>query len=219
MLYLARSLSQLHFGSLMAVYADSNRENGREAWPEEPEMRQIQLAEEEFYRYLSQVFFKTPGAVYAVWKENGRYVSALRLEPYRDGLLLEALETAPEQRRKGFCRRADTGGNSASLREKRSSILMWTSETCHSLKVHEKCGFRRVADFCRLRGRFGESENVHPVLGRQNLRMTLVIRRVLLFLTDSPRSGAFLPENSGCFPQRSPEAAGGFPAAPMPCGA
>ncbi len=24
---------------------------------------------------------------------------------------------------------------------------MWTSETCHSLKVHEKCGFRRVADF------------------------------------------------------------------------
>ena len=61
MLYLARSLSQLHFGSLMAVYADANRENGREAWPEEPEMRQIQLAEEEFYRYLSQVFFKTPG--------------------------------------------------------------------------------------------------------------------------------------------------------------
>ena len=30
MLYLARSLSQLHFGSLMAVYADANRENGRE---------------------------------------------------------------------------------------------------------------------------------------------------------------------------------------------
>ena len=39
MLYLARSLSQLHFGSLMAVYADANRENGRESWPEEPEMR------------------------------------------------------------------------------------------------------------------------------------------------------------------------------------
>ena len=29
MLYLARNLSQLHFGSLMAVYADANRENGR----------------------------------------------------------------------------------------------------------------------------------------------------------------------------------------------
>ena len=71
MLYLARSLSQLHFGSLMAVYSDANRENGRGSWPEEPEMRQIQLAEADFYRYLSQVFFKTPGAVYAVWEENG----------------------------------------------------------------------------------------------------------------------------------------------------
>ena len=37
MLYLARSLSRLHFSSLMAVYAESNRENGREFWPEEPE--------------------------------------------------------------------------------------------------------------------------------------------------------------------------------------
>lgn len=61
MLYLARSLSRLHFSSLMAVYAESNRENGREFWPEEPEMRQIQLAEEDFYRYLSQVFFRSPG--------------------------------------------------------------------------------------------------------------------------------------------------------------
>ena len=30
MLYLARSLSRLHFSSLMAVYAESNRENGWE---------------------------------------------------------------------------------------------------------------------------------------------------------------------------------------------
>ena len=64
MLYLARSLSRLHFSSLMAVYAESNRENGREFWPEEPEMRQIQLAEEDFYRYLSQVFFRSTGDIY-----------------------------------------------------------------------------------------------------------------------------------------------------------
>ena len=135
MLYLARSLSRLHFSSLMAVYAESNRENGREFWPEEPEMRQIQLAEEDFYRYLSQVFFRSPGAVYAVWEENGRYVSALRLEPYRDGLLLEALETAPEQRRKGFA--------AALIR----AVQCFLEGNLSSLKVHEKCGFRRVADF------------------------------------------------------------------------
>ena len=146
MLYLARSLSRLHFSSLMAVYAESNRENGREAWPEEPEMRQIQLAEEEFYRYLSQVFFKTPGAICAVWEESGRYVSALRLEPYRDGLLLEALETDPGQRRRGYAAGLieavqtylGEGGKLYSHVDKRN---------IPSLKTHEKCGFRRVADF------------------------------------------------------------------------
>lgn len=145
MLYLARNLSQLHFGSLMAVYADANRENGREAWPEEPEMRQIQLAEEEFYRYLSQVFFKTPGAICAVWEKSGRYVSALRLEPYRDGLLLEALETDPEQRRRGYAAGLieavqtylGEGGKLYSHVDKRN---------LPSLKTHEKCGFRRIAD-------------------------------------------------------------------------
>ena len=145
MLYLAHSLSQLHFSSLMTVYAESNRENGREFWPEEPEMRQIQLAEEDFYRYLEQVFFRSPGAVYAVWEENGRYVSALRLEPYRDGLLLEALETAPEQRRKGYA---------AALIRAVQAFLGAGKIYSHvdkrnlpSLKVHETCGFRRIADF------------------------------------------------------------------------
>ena len=145
MLYLAHSLSQLHFGSLMAVYGESNRENGREFWPEEPEMRQIQLAEEDFYRYLEQVFFRTPGAVYAVWEENGGYVSALRLEPYRDGLLLEALETAPEQRQKGYA---------AALIQAVQVFLGEGKIYSHvdrrnlpSLKVHEACGFRRIADY------------------------------------------------------------------------
>ena len=148
MLYLARSLSQLHFGSLMAVYADANRENGRIFWPEEPEMRQIQLAEQDFYRYLSQVFFKTLGANYAVWEENGRYVSALRLEPYRDGLLLEALETAPEQRRKGYAA-ALVQAVQLSLRQS-GSVRIYShvdKRNLPSLKTHEKCGFRRAADY------------------------------------------------------------------------
>lgn len=110
MLYLARSLSRLHFSSLMAVYAESNRENGREFWPEEPEMRQIQLAEEDFYRYLSQVLFRSPGAVYAVWEENGRYVSALRLEPYLGRAFTGSAGDCPGAAAKGVCRRADTGG-------------------------------------------------------------------------------------------------------------
>lgn len=148
MLYLAEKMSALHFGSLMAVYAESNRENGRVFWPEESEMRQMQLAEEDFYNYLSQVFFKTPGAMYAVWKENERYVSALRLEPYRDGLLLEALETAPAQRRKG-CAAALIQAVQVFLRQ-RGSVKLYShvdKQNLPSLKTHEACGFRRTADY------------------------------------------------------------------------
>ena len=222
MLYLARSLSRLHFSSLMAVYAESNRENGREFWPEEPEMRQIQLAEEDFYRYLSQVFFRSPGTFYAVWKENGRYVSALRLEPYRDGLLLEALETALEQRRKGFAA-ALIRAVQCFLEGKTKLYSHVDKRNLSSLKVHRKMRLPPRRGLCRLRGRFGESENVHPVFGTTkppyDFGHTEVFRDGACALTYLPRSGAFLPENSGCFPQRSPEAAGGFPAAPMPCGA
>ena len=90
-------------------------------------MRQIQLAEEEFYRYLSQVFFKTPGAICAVWEESGRYVSALRLEPYRDGLLLEALDSQTKLRRRGYA-----GGLIEAVQTYLgSSIPTWTNETCH----------------------------------------------------------------------------------------
>ena len=102
MLHLARNLTQLRFGSLMEIYEEANREHGQMLWPDEPEMRQIQLSEQDFYRYLNEGFFRTPGAVYAVWEAGGQYVSALRLEPYRDGLLMEALETTPEQRRRGY---------------------------------------------------------------------------------------------------------------------
>ena len=95
----AKKIHELAFGKLMEVYEEGNLKNGRELYPEESESRQIALAEQDFYQYLQQIFFRTPGAVYYVLEEGGRYISALRLEPYRDGMLLEALETAPNQRR------------------------------------------------------------------------------------------------------------------------
>ena len=144
-LKLSYKLNELSFGKLMEVYTESNLENGKEFWPEEPRQRQIALAEQEFYNYLQQVFFKTDGAFYVVWEQENRYLSALRLEPYRDGLLLEALETAPEQRRRGYAK--------ALIR----NVLMHAGSTkiyshvgkrnMASLRTHESCGFRTISDF------------------------------------------------------------------------
>lgn len=144
MLITAKTLNELNFSKLMQVYAEGNLENGREFWPGEAEQRQMMLAEQEFYNYLRQVFFRTEGAVYLVWEERGQYVSALRLEPYRDGLLLEALETAPEERRKGYARRLIKAALERYGEQKIYSHI--SRRNLASLRTHEACGFRKLLD-------------------------------------------------------------------------
>lgn len=143
-LVVAQSLRELSFGKLMEVYSESNLENGRDLWPNETEGRLLALAEQEFYNYLQQVFFRTSGAQYLIWEADGCYVSALRLEPYRDGLLLEALETAPQHRGKGYA----AALMQAAL-ESAGSMKVYShvgKKNAASLRVHEKCGFMRISE-------------------------------------------------------------------------
>ncbi len=145
MLQYAENMGALRFSALMAVYAEGNQENGREFWPEEPEAREIALAEQDFCNYLQQVFFKTPGAVYAIWEVDGAYVSAMRLEPYQDGLLLEALETAPGLRRRGYAKalmQAVLAG-----RENTPIYSHVGKRNVPSQRTHESCGFTRILDY------------------------------------------------------------------------
>ena len=145
MLITAKNLRDLSFGKLMEVYADENRKNGKMLWPDEPEYRAIALAEQDFYHYLQQVFFRTAGTCYQIWELDGKYVSALRLEPYRDGLLLTALETAPAYRGRGYAAmlvkaalQSAAGMNVYSHVDKRNIA---------SLRTHTKCGFSQVLDY------------------------------------------------------------------------
>ena len=144
MLRIAKRLNELDFAKLMAVYEESNRENGGDNYPEEPELRQLFLQEENFYQYLREVFFVTPGAVCAVWEEEGEYRSALRLEPHKDGLLLAALETAPEFRRKGCGKRLIQAVQARFSGEKIYSHVH--KRNLPSLALHEACGFVRISE-------------------------------------------------------------------------
>lgn len=147
MLIIAGSMKELSFGMLMDVYTEGNLENGGELWPELPEGQRLLRAEQEFYRYLTEVFFSTSGAFYAIWEYEGRYVSALRLEPYRDGLLLEALETAPGLRRRGH---AETLIREVQrMLEAQGPVKLYShihKRNLPSLRIHEKCGFRRISE-------------------------------------------------------------------------
>ena len=138
------SMKELPFGALMAVYEQSNQENGEEFWPDLSAGERLLRAEQEFYQYLQQVFFQTEGAFYCLWEVKGRPVCALRLEPYRDGMLLEALETAPEQRRKGYATALIRAVQAHMGEAKIYSHVGKRNEA--SLKTHIACGFRRIAE-------------------------------------------------------------------------
>lgn len=144
MLFLAENMNQLVFSKLMDVYVEGNLENGQDLWPELSENEQLLRAEQAFYQYLNEDFFKSKGAVYAVWMEKDSYISALRLEPYQDGLLLEALETAPEYRKRGYaCRLVE-----AVKREFPGKIYSHVGKrNAASLRTHEKCGFQKILDY------------------------------------------------------------------------
>lgn len=146
MLKLATKMEQLKFSCLMEVYVEGNLENGAHFHPEASEQLQLMQAEQSFYVYLTQSFFRTPGAVYAIWEEQGKYISALRLEPYEDGLLLEALETAPAYRRKGY---AEKLIRSVQERFPQKIYSHVSKQNRASLTVHQKCGFRQVLDYAR----------------------------------------------------------------------
>lgn len=148
MLRVAKNLRSLSFGALMEVYVDANRKHGAELAPGEPEAGQIRLSEECFYTYLHDDFFTHPGALYCVWEEGGKYVSALRLEPYRDGLLLEALETAPDQRGKGFAVRLIQAVQQYLSEQGDVRIYSHVNKKNQaSLRTHRRCGFEVFLDY------------------------------------------------------------------------
>ena len=144
MLLVFEKLRDMSFSGLMAVYEESNRENGEEFWPDMEQNQRVIRAEQEFYQYLRQVFFPTELARYYVWEEQGVYLSALRLEPYRDGMLLEALETHPAYRRMGYAARMIRAVQEACPNVKIYSHVGKRNKA--SLITHERCGFRRISD-------------------------------------------------------------------------
>lgn len=145
MLLIANSLRELSFRALMEVYIEGNRENAGENYPDLPPEQGLLRAEQDFYDYLREDFFRQAGAICAIWVDNGRYVSALRLEPYRDGWLLQALETAPGERRKGYASALMEAALGRLPGEKVYSHV--SRRNLPSRKTHEKCGFRPVLDY------------------------------------------------------------------------
>lgn len=147
MLRIFKSLQTIDFGQLMTVYNESNMENAAEMYPNEESNVALINVEQSFYSYIKDDFFHVDCAFYGVWEHHGGYVSALRMEPYRDGWLLEALETAPNHRKRGYAK-ALINSVIVYLSE-RGSVKVYShvnKMNLPSLVTHEACGFKRILE-------------------------------------------------------------------------
>lgn len=148
MLIIAHKLSNLLFSKLMQVYQEANIENGAIRYPHLSPIRQEAAAEQDFYQYLKEVFFRQQNSFYAVWEDKGMYTAALRIEPYHDGYLLCALETDPRFRRRGYATLL-VKQVIAYLSDLDDGIIYShvSKRNTASLKTHNNCGFSIVADY------------------------------------------------------------------------
>lgn len=129
MLKLIYSMTDLDIEQLLDVYQEEN-------WDKE-----------EMLSYLWEDFFLQGEAFYAVWIEDGVYKAAVRFCPYKDGMLLHSLETAPDYRRKGYAYLLVMQGLDH-LRKSGCKIVYThiAKRNKASLLLHLKCGFDIISD-------------------------------------------------------------------------
>lgn len=147
MLVIVRKYRDLNLGQLFDVYEESCIACGARDYPALSEAEQFLRARDDLYQYLRESFFFNDDCFCAFWELNGHYVSALRVEPYRDGVILSALETAPELRGRGYAKtlvqnlldyHKDYEGFKVYSHIDRNSYA--------SIAVHLSCGFQKVSD-------------------------------------------------------------------------
>lgn len=148
MLKLISSYYQLDSVQLMEVYLEGNRKRGESIYSYLDTNKQIYRAEDDFLSYLQEDFFQQKGAKYAIWNVDGHYKAALRLEHYKDGMLLEALETAPASRRNRYAYNLVTSVlNYLQTEDCKFLYSHVDKRNIASLNLHRKCGFRIITDY------------------------------------------------------------------------
>lgn len=124
------------------VYHEAVWENVHEEPLEPEEETEALRREEQGFIDFFQTFLAQEKNRYYVLEAAGRWVSALRLTRVRDFYYMEALETAPEEKRKGYA--AHLINEVIRLLEKRGAVTIRSNvhkTNIPSLAVHEKCGF------------------------------------------------------------------------------
>lgn len=138
--------SELDDEKLMAVYAEGNLENTDYFYPEIADKAEaVAKVERDFCNYIKTEFLNGTN-IYYVWDNDGIWVSAVRLYCISDGFYyLEALETAPKFRERGYATRLLNEVISSLKANGHFKICDCVSKkNVASLNTHKKCGFKIV---------------------------------------------------------------------------
>ena len=124
------------------IYAEANLENAQWRRPGLADYTQAVQAEEGFFIDFLRAFMQKEQNRYYVLECGEQWVSALRLTRIDDFYYLEALETAPEHRQKGFA--SQLIQQVVRLLRQRGPVILRSNvdkENRPSLATHRRCGF------------------------------------------------------------------------------
>ena len=134
---------------LMDVYSESSYENTDYFFPDEADKNAaVRKVEAGFLDFLKNDFFNLTDAAYWILEIDGIWVSALRTCRVQKGLYyLEALETRPDHRRKGYGAILLSSVADSLKKDGPFRLCSCVSKrNIASLKTHEKCGFLIVSE-------------------------------------------------------------------------
>ena len=125
------------------IYPEGCVENARYFHPELEDLSEAILEQEKhFAEFLQNKFFPKEENSYYVLEVEGAWVSALRLTRVEDFYYLEALETPPKHRKKGYGSRIIN--EVIELLKQRGEVIICDNvkkDNRASLATHKKCGF------------------------------------------------------------------------------
>ena len=128
-----KSMTQEEMYTLVhEIYIEGCMENAREKYPDATDLTTAIQQEEDSFVCFLQDFFTLPENTYYVLEKDNMPVSAARLSKINDFYYLEALETPPKYRKKGYA--------SELLNEMITRDCVSKTNTA-SLAAHKKCRF------------------------------------------------------------------------------
>ena len=142
MLAVVKNFSDLNLRELEAVYSETISNLTATQYDPFPE---------DLFAEDLRNFFSIPGAAVYLWIENGYVVSALRAEPYLDGVLISYLETAPAMRGSGFAKVLLSAVIEHLESHQIKCVYSHVSrKNAPSLAVHYANGFSSILDYAKL---------------------------------------------------------------------